>query len=833
MAETRRVRVSEQDGAQVLAGVADVFLLDGGDRLPLVTLAAGSSVPPIGDGVVVEVVARLDGVIHRSEGAGTDRSVTAFSRALARLCGEAPADPVQLAATLQSYARAQRESRQQREWDRRAGDDREREEQFTLTTQAVEYLAGTGDSRSESALVRAITSVARAERIPLRPRRGGERTAASRDLVEGASEDMGLRARRVWLRETGWFDSRAHAFVVVSEREGPLALLPNNRGYVVQNASGQRRRWSHQDRDEVEWGYQLSGTLEPSRAVSLREALAQGAARSGRGVVWAALLSLAVAILSLANPFLLERVLSIAVPQAETGVIIQAGVALAIVALCSGALTAVTILVLSRSAQLFAEATQPLVWDRLLRLPPSFFRRYASGDVAVRVMAADAMLQMFSPQLIAGALASCFTVVNLVVLFVYSPLLGTVAVALLVATAVALAFAWRRLRSTARVAVAAQLTATQWITQTLAGLSKIRLAGAERRAHKHYFGAVRAQVAAQAGMTRSVGRVSAWVTALIPLGPGLFVMVILASAQSGSTTIIAASEFIAFTAAYNALVGGLLAAVGLLVPMAVIGPIVEMIRPILDTAPQEQAAPTRPHLSGAVALDRVSLRYEPSAPLAVDDVSVDIDAGEFVAVVGESGSGKSSIVRVLLGFEQPASGHVRFDGADLRDLDADAVREQMGVVIQDGRLSRGTVLENILGSAHGSVDDAWRAAEQAGVADDIRDMPMRMRTLVEPDLISGGQEQRILLARALVRRPAIVILDEATSALDNTAQAHVMESLERLQATRIVVAHRLSTVRRADRILVMKDGRMVESGSFDELMRRGEDFARLAQRQLV
>ncbi|MEI6623822.1 MAG: ATP-binding cassette domain-containing protein, partial [Actinomycetes bacterium] len=270
------------------------------------------------------------------------------------------------------------------------------------------------------------------------------------------------------------------------------------------------------------------------------------------------------------------------------------------------------------------------------------------------------------------------------------------------------------------------------------------------------------------------------------------------------------------------------------IPLAAIGPVMDLVAPIVLEPPEFATHRTDPgKLRGSIEFRQVSFRYSSNQTAVLSDVSFAAAAGEMVAIVGPSGAGKSTIARLLLGFEEPQDGEILFDGKPLHDLDLGSVREQIGAVVQNGQLMRGTVIENILGGMKGNERTAWDGAKAAALDDDIRAMPMKMHTLVDPQLISGGQAQRILLARALVRRPPIVLLDEATSALDNIAQATVTRSLDQLGATRIVIAHRLSTIKSADRIIVMNRGQIVQSGTYDELMSQHGEFSRLANRQLL
>jgi ATP-binding cassette subfamily C protein len=240
-------------------------------------------------------------------------------------------------------------------------------------------------------------------------------------------------------------------------------------------------------------------------------------------------------------------------------------------------------------------------------------------------------------------------------------------------------------------------------------------------------------------------------------------------------------------------------------------------------------------LKGNIELNHVTFRYKPNTPPVLRDASMSVQPGQFVAFVGPSGSGKSTVFRLLLGFEIPESGVIYYDGQDLAGLDVEEVRRQMGVVLQNGKLVNADIFTNIVGSAPLTLEDAWEAAELAGISSDIRRMPMGMHTVIGEagSGVSGGQRQRLLIARAIVGKPRVILFDEATSALDNETQAIVSQSLERLQATRIVIAHRLSTVMKADHIFVLDKGTLVQNGNFHELMEQKGLFRELAKRQLT
>jgi ATP-binding cassette subfamily C protein len=264
-------------------------------------------------------------------------------------------------------------------------------------------------------------------------------------------------------------------------------------------------------------------------------------------------------------------------------------------------------------------------------------------------------------------------------------------------------------------------------------------------------------------------------------------------------------------------------------------PMYERAKPILTARGESQGGGLRVELHGSIEVNHVSFRYHPEGPLVLDDVSLEIDAEEFVALVGPSGSGKSTLLRLLLGFETPSEGGVFYDGQALPTLDVRVVRQQVGVVMQNSRVMAGDIYKNIVANTGLTLDDAWHAARQAAFEADIKAMPMGMHTVISQGggTLSGGQRQRLLIARALAAKPRILVFDEATSALDNVTQAAVSQSLESLRVTRVVIAHRLSTIRHADKIIVLERGRVVQSGRFEELIAVEGPFRTLAQRQTI
>ena len=297
------------------------------------------------------------------------------------------------------------------------------------------------------------------------------------------------------------------------------------------------------------------------------------------------------------------------------------------------------------------------------------------------------------------------------------------------------------------------------------------------------------------------------------------------------------ADYYAFTAAYGMVSVAFSSLVGLGLQAARIRPIMEVSKPILEAVPEvseDKEIVTK--ISGSIEISHVTFRYEDGASNVLDDVSVKIRPGQYVAVVGKTGCGKSTLLRILLGFETVQKGAVYYDGKDISKIDLKSLRKNIGVVTQDGKLFQGDIFSNIVISAPWlSMEDAWEAAEVAGIADDIRDMPMGMSTMISEGSggISGGQKQRLMIARAVAPKPKVLMFDEATSALDNITQKKISAALDKLNCTRIVIAHRLSTIRQCDRIIVLDGGKIVEDGTYEELLENKGFFAELVERQKV
>lgn len=467
---------------------------------------------------------------------------------------------------------------------------------------------------------------------------------------------------------------------------------------------------------------------------------------------------------------------------------------------------------------------------RVLSLPTDFFRDFSAGELSARLDSMNAMCGQFLEAVLDTGLLSVFSFIYVFQMFKFANALVLPAVIIMLLTLlVTIITTSARIRINRQVA---QNTATEsGISYGLIlGIQKIKLAGAEKRAFakwadKYYESA--SLIYNPPGVIRLNSVINLGLTLI-----GTYVIYLLAVMNGVSAT-----DYYSFNTAYSLMAGAFSALAGLTQIFAGIRTSLSMAAPLLNVEPEiSQDKTVLERFAGNIEISHVSFGYSDKMPYVLDDLSVKIKAGEYVAIVGKTGCGKSTLVRLLLGFETPQRGMISYDHKDIRSIDLKSLRKHIGVVMQSGELFTDDIYSNITISApETSLSEAWNAAEIAGIADDIREMPMGMNTLVGEGIggISGGQKQRILIARALAGKPKILLLDEATSALDNITQKKVSDALAGLKCTRLVIAHRLSTIKECDRILVLNDGKIIEDGTYDELMAQNGFFAELVENQRV
>lgn len=650
-------------------------------------------------------------------------------------------------------------------------------------------------------------------------------------LLRHHLDPTGIAYRQVKLPPK-WYRDAVGALLVQQEDGTLLALIPHTKGgYTYSDpATGKDIHIT-----ETNVGGRITGTAYcfyrplPNKELSVRD-LVFFMLRSldPRDYAITLLSVLAATMLGMMLPVLNKYAFGPVVEAGELGIVWPVGVMLLSVTLAQVLLTAVRNLVLQRVDIKLNVTVKAAVMMRLLSLPPSFFKEHASGNLASRISSVDVVVMQLEQAVFGVTLTSLFSLLYIVQMITFAPKMIPPAFCVILVSFLAnLAIARISAHRTEQV-LALEAQGAAFSNAIIGGVQKIRLAGAEKR----FFSAWAEGFAKRMQLAYGQPGILMLQTPLTTFISTAGLVVIYLFALGGG--IADAATFMAFSSAYGLATATLN---DMLFQMLSSAPYLKMIEPLLHTMPEDTGGKTRvEQVRGGVALKGVTFGYHAGDKPLFENLSLEVKPGEYVGIVGKTGCGKSTVMRLILGFETPSRGAVLFDGCDASTLDPTSLRRQIGVVLQNGTLLPGSIFDNIrIAIPELTHEQAWEAARLAGVADDIEAMPMGMMTMVSDGGggISGGQRQRIMIARAVAGKPKILLFDEATSALDNITQKQVAESLAGLQCTRIVIAHRLSTVRDCDRILVLDGGRIAEEGSYDELMARNGLFAELVERQIA
>ncbi len=659
--------------------------------------------------------------------------------------------------------------------------------------------------------------------------------------MEGQLEDIlnhnGFYARDVTLSGR-WFEDDSGPLLGFMEKPGTgreaVALLPGKKGYnLLSPVTGRKEPVTEKIAALLEEkGMQLYPPLPPGELGPLK--LTMHSLRGcGREMTLVIVMGLLGGLAGFGIPMAMSATVDKVISNGEHGMLWQIVLGLFMIVIGSATFELTKNIAMLRMETRAQVSLQSSMFGKLLKLPVDFFKQFPAGDLSNRVMAVDGIRQTLSGTMLITLLSSTFAMTNLGLLAVYSWQLSLAVFTILLVT---LFFTYMIMKAQMKFQskvqnVIGKLAGLE--LQLITGINKLRAAGAETNAFAQWmesFSELRK-------ITYSIGKGTNVVTVYstgLPLFSSLIVFGLFI--LTGMYMNLSLGSFLCFNSAMGQLTGAVASLASVGVSLIFIKPMYQRAKPILDAKPETHAALEDPGtLNGAVEAVNISFAYEGARQPSLRGVSIKAAPGEFIAIVGPSGSGKSTLLKLLLGFHQPASGAVLFDGKPIRRMDPIKIRRQIGSVIQNGDLIQGNVYFNIMGASKDATEeDAWEAAKLAAVDEEIRAMPMGMHTFVPHggSTFSGGQKQRIMIARALSRKPKIFLLDEATSSLDNTSQAKVMSNLRHINATRIVVAHRLSTIEDADRIYVMQQGQVVESGTFAELMEKKGLFSKLASRQL-
>ena len=663
-------------------------------------------------------------------------------------------------------------------------------------------------------------------------------TRGRKDPIAAIARASSLRFRVVALKGKWWTDAIQPLVAFRNQDKSPVALLPSRRrGYELFDPLDSKTITVN-----AEVALSLNGFAyafcPPLPDVSLRvpTLFAYGLQGTKRELLTILLMGIGSGFLSLIVPIATGILFNSIIPGAQKNELLPMALFLLMAALVTAAFSLTRGLASLRLEGKLGSRLQAALWDRLLRLPAPFFRMFSSGDLADRSLAIEQIIQVLTGSTLSTILSGAFSFFSFLLLFYYSWQLALVAACLTLFALAACAVSSYLQLQYQRALLELRGKISGMLLGFIDVIGKLRVSGSEPRV----FAVWAREFAAQKTLSIRARRVSN----ALEVFNSAFPVVSLAVIFGFATRLMAdpffhslsTGSFLAFMVAFMQFQTATLQLTSTVEAVIGIVPLYERAAPIFRAMPEVRTASKHPGvLTGRIEINHLHFRYPNATPMVLRDVSISVKSGQFVAIVGHSGSGKSTLLRLLLGFEKPESGVIYFDGQDLAGLDIEAVRQQMGVVIQSARLVKGSLFENIVGSAPLTFGDAWEAARLAGLEEDIRQMPMGMHTLVAEGgaNFSGGQRQRLLIARAIAKRPRIFVLDEATSALDNITQAKVAHSLGGLQATRIVVAHRLSTIINADCIFVMEKGMVTQCGSYEKLLKEEGLFRDLAMRQLT
>lgn len=655
------------------------------------------------------------------------------------------------------------------------------------------------------------------------------------DPVELIATANNIFVRKVKLREPDWYRKDSGPLLGGLEDGTPVAFLFRKGRYVYSRSSSDSNTVLNRANASTvsETAYQFYPQL-PMESLNWLGIIKFSIGNYRSDMMAVLLMAVFTGLLSMVTPMITGYLMNETIPDANLTQLARISMGLLFIYIAVLVFNIARSVALTRIQGKVENKLQPAIWGRLINLPASFYKDYSAGEITEKAMMIDQIQQALTGPIINTLLSSFMVLFNFALLFFYSWKLAIVgAVTTLLLVLMTVGFSLYQTKLTRKIL---KLTSKQssLTLQFLTGIEKLKVAGAEFRAFARLgelFVSRETLAKKNEKAADTVAVVNSGLTVLS--SAAIFATLI----YTGVSDELSLGEFIAFNAAYSQFLVGALAISTVFSVLVTVIPMYKEFKPILETVPEAASSNnTAVQLKGGISIDHVRFAYDKDGPLVLEDVSLEVKAGEMVALVGPSGCGKSTLFRLLLGFEEPFSGEIFYDGSSMSEVNLQSLRRQLGVVLQNSTVMSGSLYENIVGTKNLTIDDAWCAAEKAGLADDIKAMPMGMHTVVLQGggTLSGGQRQRLIIARAMAQCPKIMYFDEATSALDNRTQEIVSKSLEQLDVTRVVIAHRLSTIINADKICVLNKGRIQQQGTYSELMEDKDGlFYELASRQQV
>lgn len=642
--------------------------------------------------------------------------------------------------------------------------------------------------------------------------------------------DMGHVSVRTVTLEGAWYKDAVGAYLGYLTDGRAVALLPRGVGYAYfDEQTGKYVRINKHNRTLLQQEAQYFYVPLPDGKLTVKDLYTYMAKalsiKDYLMIIGAALLASVIAMII---PAMTKLVFSGLIPSGSVNLILPVFVLMMLAMFSSHIINIMRTQAINVINVRAGTALQAAGMARVMAMPTSFFRRFSSGELASRLSNIDQLTTATLNAVFSSGLTGIFSLIYIGQISRYAPGLVIPAIVVIILQT-ALSFACVAInikRSGRRLRKQSKLSG--FTLSVINGVQKVRFSGAENRIYSKWAKQYK-EIAELTYQPPKLVLYSKAINSLISI-IGLAVIYYIAANQHVTT-----ANYMAFNSAYSMVAGAFLSLTSIVSTIADFKPMLDMIKPILETAPEiETGKPVPESLSGKISLSHISFRYQKEGAYILDDINIDIEPGEYIGIVGATGCGKSTLMRIMLGFEKPDQGTVYYDDQDISALSLRGLRQKIGTVLQNGQLIQGSVFNNLMISRPElTEEEAWEALEMAALADDVRKMPMKLSTILSENGggFSGGQKQRLLIARALVGKPAVVFMDEATSALDNLAQAHTVKALDSLNCTRVVIAHRLSTIQNCSRIIMLEKGHIVEEGTYQELIDKKGKFAALVERQ--
>ena len=638
--------------------------------------------------------------------------------------------------------------------------------------------------------------------------------------------------RRIAKLSKGWYDCAFTPMLARKKDTGTwVALIPiKAKGYWYRDEkTGKRALVTKKAAEQFDENAICFYRALPQTSLKLRDLIHfMRQSIFTHDILWVIMATLMVTLVGMLTPRVTKALTGPILTSGNSTILISVLICLICFAMSSGFFSIIKGTLVKRVESKASLSVSAALIMRMISLPTRFFQKYPAGELKSRIMSANQLCSLIINLVMTVGFSTISSLMYIKQIFNFTPELALPAILTILATVLFSSYITLRQIKISKRQMEFSAKESGMSYAMITGVQKIRLSGAEKRIYSRWLDAY----SDSSELTYNppmLLKISGVITTAISLFSTIIMYDL--AVRSGIDT----SSYFAFTSAYGMVMGAFTTLSGTVTSAARIKPILDLAEPFLKEVPETaEGKELVTRLAGRIELNHVSFRYDPNTPYILQDLSLQIAAGEYVAIVGRTGCGKSTLIRLLLGFEKPEIGSVFFDGKDLNNVDLSSLRRKIGTVLQSDGLFQGDIYSNIVITAPElTMEDAWKAAETAGIAQDIREMPMGMATIISEGHggISGGQRQRLMIARAIAPNPRVLIFDEATSALDNKTQKQVSEALDGMGCTRIVIAHRLSTIRHCDRILVLDGGHIVEDGTYDELIEKGGYFAELVERQ--